>query len=138
MSHILIKQLLDDKVTLWVFIIILTLTIANISYELLLGGLYTRELSSIWGLLLFTIIISVTFMVGKFVITCFVNPMIVSISKHSTMTKIFGKAVNIVYYVLLGILVIISFQLLSTSRYSVDLFLAIAVISFGGASCRNG
>ena len=126
--------MLNNKVTVSSIIIIIVLTFANICYELLLGNLHTKELSSMWGVLLFLAIIICAFVPGNYVISRFVNPTTLSISEKSRATRIFRRTINVIFYLTLTILIIISFQIVSNSQYSVNWFISIAAISFGSAS----
>ena len=117
--------MLNNKVTVSSIIIIIVLTFANICYELLLGNLHTKELSSMWGVLLFLAIIICAFVPGNYVISRFVNPTTLSISEKSRATRIFRRTINVIFYLTLTILIIISFQIVSNSQYSVNWFISI-------------
>jgi len=133
LSQSVVKQTLNDRTTLAVFVIVIALTIANLCYDILVGGLYFQEMSSALGILLFIGTITASFVAGRYDLTRFVNQMMLSKRKKIKRTKM-HRAINVVYYITLAILVLIAFQILTTNQYSVDLYIALAVIAFGTAT----
>ena len=110
------------------------MTLANLCYDLMLGGLYSSEFSSIWGVLLFAITVAVAFLSGLYVIFRFINSISSYVGKKSVSLKILNKILNFGYYIIFGILVLIVLQMLSSSQYSVDLFITFAIICFSSAA----
>ena len=100
----------------------------------MLGGLYSSEFSSIWGVLLFAITVAVAFLSGLYVIFRFINSISSYVGKKSVSLKILNKILNFGYYIIFGILVLIVLQMLSYSQYSVDLFITFAIICFSSAA----
>ena len=79
----------------------------------MLGGLYSSEFSSIWGVLLFAITVAVAFLSGLYVIFRFINSISSYVGKKSVSLKILNKILNFGYYIIFGILVLIVLQMLS-------------------------
>ena len=136
MSPISIRHASNRKVTLAVSILIATLAVVNLYYNISLGGLfyyYTTEIAIDLGLLLFIVLFSISYSMGHFLLFKFVGPL-ASHMKRSHFLTLTYKIVVIAQYSMLVLILIITIQMIFSSQYSVGLFIAVALIGFSVAA----
>src|SRR6478672_8791551 len=123
MSWSLVKFASNNKINLAISILIATLAIANLYYNVSLGGYFYYFISdtyAVLGVLLFVILLAVSSLIGCYFLSRFVGPLALQTKKSPFITSMY-KIMLISQYVVLGLLIIITFQMLLFSEYTVGL-----------------
>lgn len=128
------NKIFQDRITLAVFTIMVSMTLANLGYDLMVGGIYSKGFSSIWGVLLFIITSALAFVAGVYVTFRFINPLSAYSGKSNSLSKRLNKILIMSFFVICGILILIVLQLLTSSQYSVDLYMIFVAICFFSAA----
>ena len=123
------KRFLEDKAILAVSVLIVTMTIANLAQAVSLGGLFSTTLSSTVGVILFIATTGVAYIMMRYLLSSFFKSATSGIGKKSMFTKLLQKSVNWIYYMILALLVITSYQMLLFSLYNTSFLVAVTLIS---------
>ena len=123
------KNILEYKVILAVSILVVTLTIANLSQTLSVGGLYSAQLASLSGVILFITTIAIAYGVMRYLLVTFFRLAITDIGRKSRFTRLLLMTVKWMYYTLLALLILIFFQMLLTSHYNKFFLVTITLTS---------
>jgi hypothetical protein len=111
-------------------ILISTLIVDNLLYAFLFGGSLVKQLSSSFGILLFIIIVAVSYGSALYLLSRFISPLHRQIKTYSLRFNWLYKTIVIAQYTLGVVIAIIILELILTSHYYVGLLIAATAISF--------
>ncbi len=111
-------------------VLIFTLIADNLLYAFLFGGSHVKELTSAFGILLFIIVVAVSYVSALYLVSRFVSPLHRQIKTHYSRFNWIYKTLLVAQYALGGIIAFMILQLILTSHYYVALLITILAISF--------
>lgn len=111
----------------------------NVFYYLLIDNYFIIELSSFWGYMLFISLTAISYLTGLYILSSLDRQINAQAKSNQFIfySRIY-KVIRIIYYANALLLVIIIFQILTVSHYSIILSIVIMACSFTIATIVSG
>jgi hypothetical protein len=111
-------------------ILICAIIVDNLLYAFLFGGSLVKQLTSSFGILLFIIVVAVSYVSALYLLSRFISPLHRQIKTYSSRFNWLYKTLVIAQYASGVLIAIIILELISTSHYYVGLLITATAISF--------
>jgi hypothetical protein len=111
-------------------ILICAIIVDNLLYAFLFGGSLVKQLTSSFGVLLFIIIVAVSYGAALYLLSRFISPLHRQIRTYSSRFSWLYKTIVIAQYTIGVVIAIIILQLILTSHYYIELLVTATAISF--------
>ena len=111
-------------------ILICAIIVDNLLYAFLFGGSLVKQLTSSFGILLFIIVVAVSYVSALYLLSRFISPLHRQIKTYSSRFNWLYKTLVIAQYASGVLIAIIILELISTSHYYVGLLITATAIRF--------
>lgn len=127
-----------NRIQLALFILIIVLTLGNIIFAFLTSGVWQEEMSSRWGILVFTGIVAISYIAAQYILNAFLKDTSSGIFKRKIkFFRLLEVLLRFSQYVIGALLLALILQTLFTSEYYAVIPIAILVISFASAAITS-